>query len=95
MIDMQRYADLLLPGVRGLEMKILTPVYPDAYTQLMIIEGDLVVSVETSSDPLHVTAYRILTPAEIEDGSWKNVVMPRIEECFQKLAAWKNGETVQ
>ena len=93
--DMQHYADLLLPLVRTLEMQILAPVYPDAYSQLLVVEGDLCVFVETSKDPLHITGYKLLTPPEIEDGSWKDTIRPRVEEKFQILAAWKNGETVQ
>ena len=95
MKDMQWYADLILPGVRGLELKILTPVYPDVYTALDVIEDNLVVIVQTSEDPLLIQGYTVLFKSEIEDGTWKDVVMPRVKDKFERLAAWKNGEKVQ
>ena len=95
MNDMERIADLLLPRVRGLEIEILKPVYPDVYTNLDLIEDNLVVIVQTSEDPLLIQGYTILFKSEVEDGTWKDVVVQRIKDKFKLLAAWKNGETMQ
>lgn len=94
-ISMEVIKDLLMPLVKTVEMEILKPVFPDAYSQLLVIEGDLCLFVETSSDPLLVTGYKLLTPEEILDNSYKKTLRLKLEEKFNLLVAWKNGETVQ
>jgi len=94
-LNMEVIRDLLMPLVRTVEMEILTPVFPDAYAQLLVVEGELCLSVETSSDPLIVTVYKLLTQEEILDNSYKRTLRPKLEEKFNLLVAWKNEETVQ
>ena len=92
---MEHYADLLLPMVRNLELKMLTPVYPEAYAQLLVIEGNLHLSVETSSNPLLISEYTILFAKELENDDWKDKIEGRIKDKFLLLINWKNGQTMQ
>lgn len=95
MIDMEHYADLLLPMVQTLEMEILTPVYPTVYSGLCVIEDNLVLTIETSSNPLLISGYTVLFKSELNGDEWRPKIKDRIKEKMNLVAQWKNGETVQ